>query len=276
MWRHFTLLGCLEWQKSHTFLRCTVVFVTNMDLRRTEVPHIWQMKSCMRVDPCRWSKSEQGHQPICSNLLENIKILKLQRTFQNDSDESYFVPFSVFQHKTKNNSLHAKNENIFSSFWYTHINKSAQRAKYMNIKEAVAEHSGQWYSLGTKDRWSHKYGMADCWYHFLRDRKHSPWLCQGPWCRLKGLHQVYALWAWDTEDLHALVQTTPAECSYSESEAPPSWQRSDKSSCLQRDRNTEKEKVGYQLLQSDVTGKRPKLGLVIPVWKKVLVFGELF
>ena len=68
----------------------------------------------------------------------------------------------------------------------------------------------------------------------MRDRNYSPCPFPGADRKLKGLHQVYALWAWDTEGLQVLEQTTPFASSYSEREAQPSYLRSGRSSDLER------------------------------------------
>lgn len=79
-------------------------------------------------------------------------------------------------------------------------------------------------------------------YYFLRDSVHSHWLCQGPGCRPEGPRQVCAPWAWDTKDLHALVQPTPAGSSYRETEDPPSCEKSGRSSGLERERDRKRDR----------------------------------
>lgn len=71
-------------------------------------------------------------------------------------------------------------------------------------------------------------------HHFLRDSVHLPQHCQEAGCRRKEPHQVCVLWKQGTENLHAQDHPTPNESSYSGSGAPPSCQRSSRSSGLER------------------------------------------
>lgn len=104
---------------------------------------------------------------------------------------------------------------------------------------------------------------------FVRNGDHPPWLSLQEPCQQKTLHQACVLWMWDPVDLDL-----PFGSSYSGSEAPPSCRRSGTSLGLvsERKRNREKRENDNErsILILWCNWGENQLGLVIPVWMKVL------